>query len=505
MEDKDHLHALVHSMKKAEQSYFKKIKSAFGIVNSSLLQIFKAIQNQEEYNEEDLLKNLNKDSFREFFAVKKHSLYIEILDVLVYSKSRATEAQWQINKMISHAMILKERMLFEDAYKILQKAKKICQENEFFHRENEINQHFIEILNQSKSMTDFGFSESVESLRMSIIQTSEKSINAEQYFILSDQLYRKGEKLRLTDNDSIKIEMRNLYASPLLSSEHKAFSKTALVCYHFILYFKASNYEIDIESACYHMKKLIDLQESIKRFSPRARAVQMGNYITLTSKNNKNKEAWEMLSKMEKLNDEQKDEFILSSYLAHKGFCVSNDSDLKTFDAYVDELEKVHQKTIEQLAFSKEIMDIKHILLCYYFRKGNFKKAYSIASYLDLQFDLHSFKNMKLSEKILKLLCAIELNDYDLIQAEIRAVKYMLKNIDNQLEIEIHIFETLEKISKSNNIENKNSILSQYLQTHSKTHSPDKYSFLINGFGFNEWVEAKINNKEFTSLQFKIY
>jgi hypothetical protein len=500
MGEKDHLHALIKSMHKAEQSYFKKIKEAVGTTNSSLLQIFGVLQNQEEYDEENLLKKLDKDTYREFYAVKKYGLYSEILDVLVYSKARASEALWQITRLITHAMVLKERMLFEDAYRQLQKAKKMSQENEFFHKENEINQQLIEVLHQHNSMTDFTFSESVESLRLNSIQISEKSINAEQYFILSDQLYRKGETLRLTQSEEIKAEMHELYLSPLLSAENKALSKTALVCYHFILYFKFNNYEKNSEKACYHIKELIELQESIKRFTPRGRVVQMGNFIILATKLGKQKESFEMLQRIKDLHEEQKDDFIFISYLSHKGILLLKNADANALEGYIGELENIHQKRIDDMSFSKEIMDIKHMLFCYYFRKQNFKKAFSVASYLDVQYNLHSFKNMKFTEKVLRFLCAIEMNDFELMQAEIRAIRYLIKSLDNVLEVELQIFETLERYSKANNDKAKKIILEQYLTMYANLVSANKYSFLLEGFGFNKWVESKLKNEEFAAF-----
>lgn len=500
MGEKDHLHALVKSMKKAEQSYFKKIKAAFGIVNSSLLQIFSALQNQEKYDEEELLNKLDKETFREFYAVKKHSLYTEILDVLVYSKARASEAHWQIQRMYAHALILKERMLFEDAYRILQKAKKLSEENEFFFKENEINQQLIEILNQHKKMTDFSFSESVESLRLNIIRVNEKSINAEQYFILSDQLYRKGETLRLTRDAHIVEEMRELYLSPLLTSENKALSKTALVCYHFIMYFKYNNYDVDHEKACYHIKELIELQAKIKRFTPRARVVQMGNYIILSTKIKQHESAFEMLGRMKEIFDEQNDDFIFMSYLSHLGICLLKSGKTNELDAFVHQLETTHRKKLDSFSFSKEMMDIKHLLFCYYFRKGDFKKAYFTASFLDGQFDIHSFKQMKFTEKVLKLLCAIELEDLDLIQAELRASKYILKGLENTLELELHVFETLDRLIKAKNKTSRNIVLEQYLQKFNPNLKDKKYSFLIEGFGFHKWAESKLKGHEFMAL-----
>ena len=170
MSEKDHLFALIHSLKNTEKSYFKKIKAAFGNADSSLIQLFDAIQKVDKYDEETISKSLGKDSYREFISAKKYVLFNEILDILNYMKSKTEEGVWQINRLVGHALILKEKMLYEEALKTLGKAQKIAIENDFFSKQLEINQQCIEVLHQQSAMLDFNYMEQIENYRLNVIK-----------------------------------------------------------------------------------------------------------------------------------------------------------------------------------------------------------------------------------------------------------------------------------------------------------------------------------------------
>jgi len=492
--EKDHLHHLIKEMNKGEQSYFKKIKSSFGVEDSAVLRLFDILAKQSDFDEEKAGKELEKEHNSDFFSVKKHHLFEEILDVLHYSRMKKNDILWHINRYIGHALILKEKLMFDEAYKMLHRAKKTAVENELFHKESEINQQLIEIIIQGKSMTNFSFSENVESLRNEIIRANKKSINAEEYFMLADRVYRKGEELRLSANNKLKQEVKQLFSAHMLEEIGIAQSITALGCYHFIMHSRYLNYDIKLDRALYHLRELIQLQSKIKRFSLRSRAAQMGNYIVLALRNKQFKQAEEMLQWMEDLTKEQNDDFIHSTILAHKGIILSSKGEENELKDFVIQVEKNHLPKIENAKVTKEILEILHLLFCYYFSHDEIKKAYRIAHHIDKEFDLHSFKNMKLNEKLLKLLCAYEMNDHELMLSEIRAIKYLKKSTETFLEIEMFIFSVLEKLAKTEKVKLHSNILQSYLDEHQKIADTDKYSFIYHGFNFTLWVEKKIIN-----------
>jgi hypothetical protein len=502
MSEKDHLFALIHSLKNTEKSYFKKIKTAFGNTDSSLLQLFDAIQKIDTYDEANIMKSLGKESYREFISAKKYVLFNEILDILTYMKSKTEEGIWQINRLVGHALVLKEKMLYEEALKILHKAQKIAIENDFFSKQLEINQQCIEVLHQQSAMLDFNYMEQIENHRLNVIKISEFIINTEQFFILSDKLFRKGEMLRHSSNESLKMEMQELYAYPLLSDANKALTKTAKICYHFILYYKYHSFEIDLKKACFHLKELIHEQAQVKRFSARSRIVQMNNFIQLAMKCGLKNEAFEMLEQMKKMYEEENDPFLILNYLVSGGIFYAMNSDSEGYRNFHQKIDEGVASLIDKSNFSKELLDVKHQQFCFYFEQKEFKKAYQIANFIDGQYDLRSYKNTRITEKILKLLCAYEMEEDELVRAEIRAIKYLQKGVDDMLAADVAVFNLLERLAKANTKEAAKISMQQYLQNTENIEHEGKYSFLIDGFGFNLWVKSKVNKESFFNLKF---
>ncbi len=90
----------------------------------------------------------------------------------------------------------------------------------------------------------------------------------------------------------------------------------------------------------------------------------------------------------------------------------------------------------------------------------------------------------------------------ELIRAEIRAIKYLQKGVNDMLVADIAVFNLLERLSKANTKEAIKISLQQYLDNCDKIEHEGKYSFLIDGFGFNLWVKAKLNKESFFDLKF---
>lgn len=498
--EKDHLFVLIESLKKTEKAYFKKIKSAFGNNDSYIMQIYNEIQRLGDYDEKKIIDKLSKSSPKESYAVKKFVLYNDILDTLAHSKAKSPDVLWQISRSISHGIILKDKQLFHDAIRVLQKAGKQAYENEFFYKQLEVNQLLIEIFRESKALTDFNALDELEAIRYNNLHLSEQIGNAERFFILADKLHRKGELLRHTSNKEISQEIENLYADDLLKEESKALSKTALVCYHFIHYLKYFTQKNGSEKALYHLKNIIDLQELLERFPLRSRFVQMGNYVRMAVEAQFKEEAGSMLQRMKKIVDEEKDIFIHIFYFVHVDFFYLHFKNKESYFQFHQEIEKTFETLPVTSAFNMEIMDLKHAQFHCQFMKENFKKAYNIANFIDNQHNLHSFKNGKFLEKILKIICAYELNDAEMMAAEIRAVKYLLKTMEHPLTVELKVFETLNSLSKCDSKEDKIKILKAY--KNEENEAEPKFSFLLNSFRFDLWVKSKIIGSTYVEMVF---
>lgn len=381
--------------------------------------------------------------------------------------------------------------MFDEAAKILDRGKRIALDNEIFAKALEINHHLIEIVVQSKNNTNFSFADSVESLRKENIQIHKRAINAEEYFLLADSLYRKGEEFRLSSSESLKSELNEILHEDNLVRIGEPQSDTARATFHYYMYLKFINFEINLQEALFHLKKLIELQSKLKRFSVRSKVAQMGNYIVLAIRNQSLAEAQEMYLWLEALSKKEEDPVLEVSCLVHKALILQAKEDDVELEKFVDDMEANHWCLVEKLQIIKETLDLLLFMISYYINKNEYKKAYRITNRLDKDFDLHSFKNIKLNLKLVKLWCLIELKEDELILSEIRAIKYIQRSLETSLEIEDFIFLTLEKLSKLSNEPEEQLLYTKYLEMHEGLADSKKYSFVYNGLNFTAWIRKK--------------
>jgi hypothetical protein len=128
MKPTESLFELIKSLNKTEKGYFKK----FSQINesnakSNYMLLFDAIDNQEKYDEEALLKKFKKQSFVKQFPVAKNYLHEKILAALnSYDNSDCSDVQ----SLLHSAEFLIKKALYDQAYKTLQKAKKLVKQQE---------------------------------------------------------------------------------------------------------------------------------------------------------------------------------------------------------------------------------------------------------------------------------------------------------------------------------------------------------------------------------------
>mgnify|MGYP003683832405 CR=1 FL=1 len=498
----DQLFSLISSLNKTEKSYFKKVKSSFGSKDSTLLKIFDAIQLKDEYDEKAVMDKIKFEGTNNSFSVKKHALYNGIVDILSLNKSMHKDVLWQINRLIAHGLILKEKKQFKSAKQTFQKAYKSALENEFFYKQIEVNQQLIEIFRKTTPLTDFNALNELEAHRIDILEISKQLTNNEEYYLLADQIHLKSELLSHTSDDNLINEINELYKSNLLKSEDNAKSKTALACYHYILQLKYINLPNETDKALYHLEQIISIQENLKRFPLRSRFVQLGNFVRLAIANGKQESATKMLNKMGEIYKNTKDNFIQIFHCVHLDYFHVHKKSKNDYFIFHEIMEEELADLVSKIPFNMEVMDLKHAQFRYEFLKGNFKKAFSISNFIDQEHDLHSFKNGKLSEKLLKALVCFEMKDFDLMSSEIRSIRHLLKSVQSPLNSELKVYHLLRDLLKNNSSENEKKIFQNFLDETEESISSNG-SFIIYDMKFRLWVQSKIEKTSYPELFFK--
>jgi hypothetical protein len=127
------LFALIHSLNPSEKRYIRlyaqrQVQSR----NTNYFKIFEAINNQEQYDEEALLKKFRRENFVKQFAVAKNYLFHMILKRMQeYNEQNFIE--WKIRNMFLQVKILASKGLDSEAAKLIKKTKELAWQYEYHH------------------------------------------------------------------------------------------------------------------------------------------------------------------------------------------------------------------------------------------------------------------------------------------------------------------------------------------------------------------------------------
>jgi len=130
MKNPSDLFQLIKSLSKSEKRYFKIYASRHVIgEQNNYIKLFDAIDRQKEYDEDAIRKEFASEVFIKQLSVTKNYLYRLILESMrAYHAERTPRAQ--VRGLLNDADFLIGRRLFEQADKIIDKARKTAQANE---------------------------------------------------------------------------------------------------------------------------------------------------------------------------------------------------------------------------------------------------------------------------------------------------------------------------------------------------------------------------------------
>jgi hypothetical protein len=128
MAKSEYLHHLIKSLSKSEKRYFKIFASRHTIgEKNKYVELFDAIDKQEQYNEKIILKKFAKTKLADnLSSVKVHLTNLILKSLRQFNGNN--KKKYDVRELIDFADILFEKGLYLHSKKILQKAKKIAYE-----------------------------------------------------------------------------------------------------------------------------------------------------------------------------------------------------------------------------------------------------------------------------------------------------------------------------------------------------------------------------------------
>src|SRR5262249_49149187 len=121
MNQSDSVFRLIHSLTKSEKRYFS-LQAAVNRNSSTYLRLFKALDQQREYDETLLRKQWQDEHFLRNLPVIKVQLYHFLLKTLRnFHESRSVD--FTLKELMLDAAILNEKALYEESKAKLQRAR----------------------------------------------------------------------------------------------------------------------------------------------------------------------------------------------------------------------------------------------------------------------------------------------------------------------------------------------------------------------------------------------
>ena len=493
----DILFQLIRSLEKAEKRHFKLfIKRNSANENLKIIQLFDALDKQDEYDEEKLLKKLPAVQKIQLSNLKAH-LYKQILASLRLLKS-SDSLDLQLNEQFDYAHILYKKGLFLQSLKILEKAKEIAKaHHKFGFLTQAINlEKRIESLHITRSMQD-----RAESLSAEAIQVSMHIDMVSRLSNLAIQLYSWYIKNGHTRNEEDEKAIKEFMAANLPAEAwnqtgfyeriylYQSYTWYSFIRQDFIMYYR-------------HTQKWVDLFEEY----PLMKRVETGHYIKglhnlvnahfdLRNHQKMEKVLAELVEFAKTDRVQENENFRIQSFLYITQARINQHFLQGTFKEGLEMVPELESKLKEYALFidPHRVMVLQYKIASLYFGSGDFDTCIDylqkiINDDVGLRYDLQCYARLQ------HLLAHYEIGNFELVEYLSRSVYRFMAKMKNLTLLEEEILKFLRR-SFSVSPDKTKIELQRFLQNIKKFERNRLQTRVFVYLDIISWAESKVYNK----------
>lgn len=502
MKPSDNLFNLIKSLTKSEKRYFKIIaskKSDEGKGNN-YLQLFNAIDKQDEYNEEKIIQQFAKSTFIKHLPSEKNYLYFNILKALVLFHE-GNLGFIELDEIRHSATILYNKGLYDQCNKMLTKARKFAVAHELFPEllsVTKLQSELLPMIAPSAEELETGFASILNDEKLAF----EKLENINEYH----QLYSKFLYLIRTHGELIRNDMeRRLFSEiiehDLIKNERKALCYKSKEMYFFITttYFFING---ELENAYQQgLRNLEFLTANLGRLtSVSIYSARISNFCETCLRMKKYEECSEYLEKLKNIETTSTLEKSKNFYRYHDLALRLNiaQGDFEKALSLVPPIEKSCEEYAENIHTGR-VLNMQYYIAYAYFGVNDFRNSLRwinriISSKTDLRSDLLCFS------RLMNLLLHIEL--------------------DNQLQLEYVYKATYSYFAKRERLYKLEDLFLRFLKKHLNPLNAKEQRLAFAGlrdellgllqdpaeqhaleyFDFISWLESKIEKRQFATV-----
>lgn len=500
MKASDNLFSLIKSLTKSEKRYFKIIASKRSDdEKSNYLQLFNAIDKQDEYDEEKIIRQFSQTTFIKHLPSEKNYLYFSILKALVLYH----EGNFQFIELdeIRHcATILYNKGLYDQCNKMLTKARKLAISFELFPELLSVAKLQLELMPMiapSAEELESGFAAILDDEQLAF----QKLENINQYH----QLYAKFLYLIRSNGELIrnKAELglyEEVMKSELLENESKALCYKSKEMFFFITgtYFFIKG---DLERA--HQQGIRGLEFLSANFgkltSVAIYSARISNQCEVCLRMKKYEECEQLLKQL--------NEIETSSTLdKSKIFYRYHDLQLRlhirkgNFEEAIQLVEPIEDgiKLYEENIHLSRAINMYYYIAYAYFGKGDYRSSLRwisriTSSKTDLRPDLLCFS------RLLNLILHIELDNQLQLEYVFKSTYAYFSKRERLYKLEDCFLRFLKKNITPFNSKQKE-VFSSFKEELLLVLQDPYENSALEYFDFISWLESKIENTSFTRI-----
>lgn len=495
MKKTDFLYSLIKSLSSNEKRYFKLFASRHTIgEKNNYVSLFDTLDNEKDYNEEEIFKTLGNETLIKNFSFNKHYLYKLILKSLLQFHSDSS-INAQLKDLLRSVEILFEKGLYDHCLKIIYKSYQLADQYENYLTHLELLSWEIKIIRTQlyRGKTE----EDMDKVHQKIFSVIDKYKNFAQYNQLRAKMFlNKKEPYKNGRNLPVHQKMMQ---HPLLTSEDAPTTLLSKYIYNLINAIYAADVIHNYNLAISYNQKLIKLIEAhpylIEEHTDRFMRLQM-NIIVAHLYNKEYDKVAVSISKLKNLKS-IKDQLFDAIYC----FELLLYNARRQFEHAIKLVERI-ELNLQNRNFDYPPPPLEaelfYIISYTYFGTGNYIKALHWLNKIPMV-KLESNPDLDRFIRMYNLILHYELKNQALMEYSMLSAHRFLDKKEGLLKVETIVLNFMEKLLNSNSkIEVK--IFKDFKKEIAEAIKDSSEQKALQYFDIISWIDSTIKKKAFSEV-----
>lgn len=500
MKPSKELFKLIKSLTKSEKRFFK-LSSSLQSGEKNYLKIFDFIEAQNDYNETDLKKAFEKETFIKHLPSEKNHLYKLILKSLrsYYAEQSVSSS---LKQEIKNVEILYNKALYKECEKFVARAKQTARKFEKFY-------YWFELINWEKKLLESAYEAGEFGTDLDKLVEEEEMViarlrNLAEYTIIYSKInliFRSGG---FTRNEKERGVVADIADYHLIKGKNTALStKAASICYYIKGLCAATNRNYDDSFQFFNRtKEILDNNPFIKMDAAQRYVMTLFHLLRCHVDNGDFDQAKALIEEIRGL---QKAKGFNSIDISVRIFANTYNQELvllhKTgeFEQSIDLIPTIEKKHNE---YGGKVSKEMEVLITYnkaysYFGIGDHKKALFYLNEVlndneqNLRQDVYSFA------RLFNLVIHFELENYDFLEYVVKSTNRYLSKHERDYQIENTFIKYIRKLSKNHTDVNRLEIFEAMSKEITELLKDHNERVVLEYFDVAAWIKSKIKKISF--------